>query len=119
VGVAVGLERIILVMKGLEVEVPSLPKPRVFVAHLGPQAKREALQLVHALRQADVGAWLPYGERGLRSQLREAGKRGVRYAVILGEDELATGAATVRDMQAGEQASVELTGLVEWLSGRE
>jgi histidyl-tRNA synthetase len=119
VGVAVGLERIILVMKDLEVEVPSLLNPRVFVAHLGPQAKREALQLVHALRQADVGAWLPYGERGLKSQLREAGKRGVRYAVILGDDELATGAATVRDMQAGEQVSVELAGLVEWLSGRE
>jgi len=118
VGVAVGLERIILVMKDLDVEVPSLPTPRVFVAHLGSRAKREALRLVHALRQADVGAWLSYGERGLKSQLREAGKRGVRYAVILGEDELATGAATVRDMDAGEQVSVELAELVDWLSGR-
>jgi histidyl-tRNA synthetase len=118
VGVAVGLERIILVMKGLDVEVPSLPTPRVFVAHLGSRAKREALRLVHALRQADVGAWLSYGERGLKSQLREAGKRGVRYAVILGEDELATGAATVRDMDAGEQVSVKLADLVDWLSGR-
>ena len=118
VGVAVGLERIILVMKDLDVEVPSLPTPRVFVAHLGSRAKREALQLVHALRRAGVGAWLPYGERGLKSQLREAGKRGVRYAVILGEDELATGAATVRDMDAGEQVSVELAELVDWLSGR-
>ena len=118
VGVAVGLERIILVMKGLDVEVPSLPTPRVFVAHLGSRAKREALRLVHALRQADVGAWLSYGERGLKSQLREAGKRGVRYTVILGEDELATGAATVRDMDAGEQVSMELAELVDWLSGR-
>ena len=60
-------------------------------------------------------AWLAFGERGLRSQLREAGKRSMRYTVILGEDELATGTATVRDMQAGEQTSVELAGLVEWL----
>jgi len=118
VGVAVGLERIILVMKGLGVGVPHLPKPAVFLAHLGPQAKREALRLVDTLRRADVGAWLPFGERGLRSQLREAGKRTVRYAVILGEDELAAGTATVRDMRAGEQVSVELSGLVEWLKAR-
>ena len=118
VGVAVGLERIILVMQDLGVEAPPLPKPLVFLAHLGPRAGREALRLVDALRQADVGAWLSFGERGLRSQLREAGKRGVRYAVILGEDELAAGVAVVRDMQAGEQVSVELAGLVEWLKAR-
>lgn len=118
VGVAVGLERIILVMKGLEVTVPFLPKPPVFLAHLGPRARREALRLVDALRREDVGAWIAFGERGLKSQLREASKRSVRYAVILGEEELATGAAVVRDMQAGEQSRVELADLVEWLKAR-
>jgi len=115
VGVAVGLERIILVMKGLDVDVPRLPTPQVFLAHLGRQARWESLRLADVLRQEGMGVWLPFGERGLRSQLREAGKRDVRYAVILGEDELAAGTATVRDMQAGEQTSVELARLVEWL----
>ena len=115
VGFGSGLERIILVMEQLGVEVPPLPAPRVFLAHLGPQARREALRLADALRRADVGMWLPFGERGLRSQLREAGKRAMRYVVILGEDELASGTAMVRDMQAGEQTSVELAELVEWL----
>jgi len=115
VGVAVGLERIVLVMKGLGVEAPPLLKPPVFLAHLGPQARREALRLADVLRQEGVGVWIAFGERGLKSQLREASKRDVRYAVILGEEELASGVATVRDMQAGEQVSVELAGLVEWL----
>lgn len=118
VGFGSGLERIILVMKQLGVEVPSLPAPQVFLAHLGREARREALRLVDALHRAGVGTWLPFGERGLRSQLREAGKRSVRYAVILGENELATGMATVRDMQAGKQTRVELAGLVEWLKAR-
>jgi histidyl-tRNA synthetase len=118
VGFASGLERIILVMKQLGVEVPPLPTPPVFLAHLGPRAKREALRLVNVLRRADVGVWLSFGERGLRSQLREADKRGVRYTIILGEDELAAGVATVRDMQAGEQVGVELAELVEWLRTR-
>jgi histidyl-tRNA synthetase len=118
VGVAVGLERIILVMEDLGVEVPSLPGPRVFLAHLGPLAKREALRLLDELRRSDVAAWMALGERGLRSQLREAGKRGVRYVVILGEDELQEGVATVRDMEAGEQVSVQIAELVGWLSDR-
>jgi histidyl-tRNA synthetase len=118
VGVAVGLERIILVMKGLEVAVPPLPKLPVFLAYLGPQARREALRLADALRREDIGAWFAFGERGLKSQLREAGKRSVRYAVILGEEELRSGVATVRDMQAGEQERVALVGLVEWLEVR-
>jgi histidyl-tRNA synthetase len=74
--------------------------------------------LTNALREADVGAWLAFGQRGLRSQLREAGKRGTRYAVIIGEDELAAGTAAVRDMEAGEQVDVALAELVEWLKAR-
>jgi histidyl-tRNA synthetase len=118
VGFGSGIERIVLVMKQLEVQVPPLPVPPVFVAHLGVQARREAVRLTNALREADVGAWLAFGQRGLRSQLREAGKRGARYVVILGEDELAAGVAAVRDMQAGEQTDVALTGLVDWLKAR-
>lgn len=118
VGFGSGLERIIIVMKDLGVEVPSLPRPVVFLAHLGAQAKREALRLAEALRQANVGTWVAFGDRGLRSQLREADKRDVRYTVILGEEELAAGAATVRDMRKGEQVSVELVELVEWLEAR-
>jgi histidyl-tRNA synthetase len=118
VGFGSGIERIVLVMKQLEVEVPPLPTPPVFVAHLGARARMEAVRLTNALREADVGAWLAFGQRGLRSQLREADKRGARYVVILGEDELAAGAAAVRDMQAGEQADVALVELVDWLKAR-
>jgi histidyl-tRNA synthetase len=118
VGFGSGLERIIMVMRHLDVEVPPLVPSPVFVAHLGPRAKREALRLVTALRQAGVRAWLPFGERGLKSQLREAGKRDARFAVILGEQELASGQAAVRDMAAGEQTDVALEGLVEWLATR-
>ena len=115
VGVAVGLERIILVMKEQGLDIPALPTPAVFLAHLGPLAQREAVRLADVLRQAGVTTWLAFGERGLKSQLREAGKRCARYVVILGEDELARGVAAVRDMQAGDQREVQLTELVTWL----
>jgi histidyl-tRNA synthetase len=65
-----------------------------------------------------VRAWLAFGERGLKSQLREAGKRSARFVVILGEDELAAGSVAVRDMEAGEQTDVPVSELVEWLKTR-
>ncbi len=118
VGFGSGLERIIMVMKELGIEVPPLAHPQVFLAHLGPAAQREALRLTDRLRQADIGVWTAFGERGLRSQLREAGKRNTRYVLILGENELQAGVVTVRDMEAGEQSKVPLPELVAWLTAR-
>ncbi len=118
VGFGSGLERIILVMKQLGVQAPAITKPSVYLAHLGPQAKREALRLVYDLRREDVGTWIAFGKRGLKSQMREAGKRAARYAVILGDDELAAGTATVRDMQTSEQSTVKLAELLAWLKAR-
>jgi len=118
VGVAVGLERIILVMNDLGVPVPARPAPEVFLAHLGPVAGQRALQLADQLRGQGVGAWLSFGQRGLRSQLREAGKRSAHYVVILGDDELARGVGSVKDMREGTQAEVSLDDLAEWLQAR-
>lgn len=118
VGVAAGIERIILAMKSQNIPVPPLPAPPVFLAHLGDAARREAVCLADALRQAGIGVWVAFGERGLKSQMREADKRGARFTIILGEDELARGVATVRDMAASGQTEVPLEELVPWLRER-
>ena len=118
VGFGCGLERMILVMKQLDTDVAALPAPTVYLDHLGPLAQREALRVADVLRHEGVAVWVAFGSRGLRSQLREAGKRGARHVVILGEDELAAGEAMIRDMQAGEQASVQLNEMTEWLLAR-
>jgi histidyl-tRNA synthetase len=118
VGVAAGMERIVMVMQEQGVEVPPLPAPSVFVVHLGPQARREAVLLTRTLREAGVGTWLAFGERGMRSQMREANKREVEYVLILGEDELARDVVAVRDMESGEQIDVGRSELVTWLQGR-
>jgi histidyl-tRNA synthetase len=119
VGVAIGLERIVIMMKELELEPPALRTPEIFLAYLGEDPRRKCLELMDELRQAGVGAYVAMGrDRGLRSQLREADKRGVRYTVILGGDELATGMATVRDMRSGDQTDVGLERLVTWFAER-
>jgi histidyl-tRNA synthetase len=119
VGVAIGLERIIIMMKEFDVQPPAVRMPEIFLAYLGKEPLRKCLELMDELRRADLGVFVAMGrERGLRSQLREADKRGVRYTVIVGDNELESGQATVRDMQSGDQADVDLNKLVPWFRER-
>ena len=115
IGFAAGLERIILTMKAQGVAIPELPAPQVLVAHRGTAAKTRAVTLVSELRATGIGTLLAFGQRSLKSQMREAGRADVRYALILGGDELAAGEVTVRDMAAGEQQRVALVDIEDWL----
>ena len=69
------------------------------------------------LRAAGLRTDKDYLGRSLKAQLKFAGKKGVKYVVILGDEELKNGQATVRDMQAGSQEVVLLTELAAHLAG--
>ena len=119
IGFATGIERIILAMKERGIAVPGLPKPTAFFAPLGEESKVVALRLITELRAAGVRALLGFGDRSLKAQLRAADRAGATYAVILGEDELAAGQATLRHMAQGTQQNIPLAGLVAFLRDSE
>lgn len=58
--------------------------------------------------------------RSLKAQMRQADRSGARYVVILGSDELAKGAAAVKDLSVSDapQAEVPLAGLVDFFKQR-
>ena len=118
IGFGSGIERIILAMKAQGLAVPTLPRPRVLIAALGDEPKVAAIRLLAELRDSGLASVLAFGDRSLRSQLREAGKQAVQYALILGEDELRKSQVVVRDMQSSEQQSVPMAGLAAWLKER-
>ncbi|RME81786.1 MAG: histidine--tRNA ligase [Caldilineae bacterium] len=118
VGVGIGIERIVLSLKAQGIEPPALPRPEIMTLHLGAEAKTRAVLLTSELRNAGIPALLAFGSRSLKSQLKSAHRAGVRYAVILAEDELARGVATVRDMVDSSQQEVPLSGLLSWLRQR-
>jgi histidyl-tRNA synthetase len=78
----------------------------VFFVTLAPEARLPAMKLAGDLRDEGISADLDYGGRGMRAQFKQADRLGASYAVILGEDELTRGVATVRDMASGEERSV-------------
>jgi len=115
IGFATGMERIVLNLKKQDVPVPPLPKPRVFIAYLGDDAKDEAVKLTATLRRNGIGAVVALGDRSLKAQLRQANNLGIPYAVIIGEQEVMTATVILRDMTTAEQKSAPLSELPELL----
>jgi len=97
VGFALGMERLVLAL-GERAEDDD--RPEFLLAPLGSAAETAAFRLAHRLRRDGVRAEVGSGKKSLKSQMRQADKLGVRWVLILGEDELAAEAATVRDMEA-------------------
>jgi histidyl-tRNA synthetase len=97
IGFAIGVERLVLLLQAQGRHVTS--SPDVFIAPLGEAAESQAFSLARRLRQAGYRIELESGSRGLKAQMRHADKSGVRYVLILGENELAAGRGTIRDMQ--------------------
>ena len=114
-GFATGIERIILNLKTQNISVPALPRPRVFIAYLGDEARGEAIKLASRLRQAGVGVIETLGGKSLKAQLRQANALDAGYAVIIGEEEVRTGTVVLRDMTTSQQKTIpasELHGLL-------
>jgi histidyl-tRNA synthetase len=111
VGWAAGIERLALLIE----EPPAAPRP-VALVPIGEAAEGLALTLAERLRDAGLVVELGYSGN-LQRRMRRADRIGARAAVLLGDDELARGAATVRDLDSGAQSEVALDALAAHLAG--
>jgi len=111
IGFAAGIERIILNLKRQKVAIPPLPKPQVFIANIGDEAKDEAIKLASTLRRAGIGVIEAVGNKSLKAQLRQANNLGVGYAVIIGEQEVKSGTVILRDMTSAKQKNIPISQL--------
>jgi histidyl-tRNA synthetase len=110
VGWAAGVERLALLIA----EPPPPPRP-VAVIPLGGAGEAKAIAVAHQLRRDGFSVDLGYSGN-LSRRLKRANKIAARAAVILGDDELARDAATLRNLDTGEQIEVPLAQLKDRLA---
>ena len=102
IGFGSGVERMLLAAASQETASP----PRRLLRDPGPRGPYRRDGAGRRPREEGISADLDYGGRGMRAQFRQADRTGASYAAILGEDELARGVCTVRDMASGEERIV-------------
>ena len=106
VGFAAGIERIILTLEGQGVSLGEEPKTGIFVIAASPEASLEVMAIAHELRVAGMSADMDFTDRSLKAQMKHASSVGAGFVCIVGDDELAAGTVSVKNMQSGEQTSV-------------
>jgi histidyl-tRNA synthetase len=103
VGFASGIDRIIITMEGQGARMGDEPKTDIFVIAAESAAEPDAAALTHALRAAGLSADMDYMGRSLKAQMKNASQAGALCACIIGQEERASGAVTIKDMRSGEQ----------------
>jgi histidyl-tRNA synthetase len=117
VGYGIGVDRTLLACRVEGIWGPTAPwseaRCDVFGVPLGDAARRRLVVLAAALRRAGVRVDLAYGGRGLKGAMKAADRSGARFALVLGERDLAAGQVGLKDLATGEQVAVALDGTVD------
>jgi histidyl-tRNA synthetase len=114
IGFAIGTDRAILsIQEGGK--LPHLPGLSVFVAWMGAKAYPAAVSIARKLRDAGLAVELPPEEMKFKKSLGLADKLGARYALILGEDEVASGTFTLKRLADAKQEKYSEAQLLELL----
>jgi len=117
-GGAMGIERVNLLIKGKEGRTPKTVAPQIFLAQLGPVAKRKSLKLFEDFRKAKIRIAETFGKDSLKAQLIAADKLEVRYTLLLGQKEVLEGTIIIRDMKTGKQDIVKFDKVLKEIKKR-
>jgi histidyl-tRNA synthetase len=111
IGFAIGFDRLAEIV-GLN-PADLIRPPDLFIAALGEASQQMAFDWMCALGRQGVRAEIDYGDRSLKSQMKRADKLGARYVLIIGDQEVAQGCASLRNMASREQSEIPLEHLVD------
>ena len=107
-GFGMGLERLLLVMQKQGCDFIEEKTCDLYIATMGENAVNKALSMTSALR--DEGFFVEYDlvERGLKPQMKYADKIGAKFVIVLGDNEIESGSAKLKNMATGEQTDITL-----------
>ena len=116
IGFAAGVERLLLSLA--DSLILPVESPMVYIVSLGADANKYSMLIAEKLRSVGLMVNKDYAGRSMKAQMKEAGRSGASYVIILGDDEISRASAVVRDMHASTQEDILLTELTTELFAR-
>ena len=112
VGFGLGIERLLLYLDQLGVEIPKPEPVDVLIFGMGDAERQKAFELVNGLRKLGFSADTDHVGRSVKANFKYAGKTEAKHVLVIGENELKTGKGNIKEMATGEQTEVSLTANV-------
>ncbi|UCE37595.1 MAG: histidine--tRNA ligase [Thermoplasmata archaeon] len=111
-GFAIGFDRVMMALERQETDIP-IQGVTAYVIPLGSEAKNQAFKIAATLRKSGISASIALLDRNISKHMKYANAIGAKQVIIIGEDELATKQATIKDMKSGEQKKVAFEKIAE------
>ena len=112
-GFGLGTGRLLMLLEAQGIELPKPAGCDIYIAPMGENASYEAAAIVADLRAGGIGAQTDVVGRSLKAQMKYADKIGAKYTMVLGDDEIASGKAKVKNMDSGEATEMDLADLAD------
>jgi histidyl-tRNA synthetase len=109
VGFAMGVERLTMLLRSQE--SVAAQGPGLYIVWIGDKARDWAFPVVHRLRRAGLNVEMEAEARSMKSQMRRADKLNAAAVLLVGDDELNSGTAALRDMATKQQRQIALNAL--------
>jgi len=113
VGVAAGIDSMILAMKKQKVTFNVPREKAVLLIPFNPEMRSKVFEVSSMLREAGISTEIEVMGRGASKALSDADRRGFAYAVLIGREEARVGKVILRDMKKREQKVVEIKDIVK------
>ncbi len=118
IGFGMGIERLLMALDAENITIPVEDELDCFLVSVGEETKKEAVRLIHELRQNGIQVDQDYQGRKIKAQFKAADRYKAKYVLILGEDELQKQVINVKEMATGEQLEISLEQLVTTLQDK-
>lgn len=118
IGWALGVDRTMLALDA-EKKSPTLTSAvDVFIVPIGQNAAASGVLLLQQMRGAGIKSDMAYGDRGLKGSMKAADRSGAKFALVIGDSEVAKGVVTVKDLATGDQIEVPVEQVLDTLKTR-
>lgn len=118
VGGGIGIDRVVELMKQQEITPLLKSGTKIFLIHIGEEAKKRNFAIFEELRKAGIKAIESFGKESLKSQLRAADKAKALLTLIIGQKEVFEESVIIRNMETGNQEAVPVKRVVEEVKKR-
>lgn len=111
-GFGMGLERLMMLMEAQNCPFPEPNKADLFIVAMGDKATLKALEISKDMRAEGFGCLMDLKQRSVRAQMKYANKLGAKFNLVIGDNEVESKTAMLKNMATGEESEIALDTFV-------